>query len=128
MPQYDYVDKDGKTVAARIDLIVGIAGRRWRVDVTIPDADSDDPALRRQRAARSGHAAEGAEDGKRRKYGPSVIPLAWETGGRLGPAGASFLKRLYSTAEEGALQRFLQEVGCIIAAGAATAARTARGS
>eukprot|EP00969_Alexandrium_andersonii_P325949 14401517-Alexandrium_andersonii.AAC.1 len=85
------MDSRGRTVRARMDLVVKVDGKRWQCDVTVVDADSDDPARRRQRAARDGVAAAAAEDSKRRRYGSDVVPLVWETGGRIGEAGLAFL-------------------------------------
>ena len=124
-PQYDYTDSKGKTVRARMDLIVNVDGTRWQCDVTIVDADSDDPARRRQRAARDGVAAASAEDAKRRRYGKGVVPLVWETGGRIGEAGLNFLRRLYA-GEAAKLSALMQEIGCVVAAGTATASIAAR--
>ena len=50
------------------------------------------------------------------------------TGAWCSERGAAFIAKLYASAEQGAQQRFLQEVGCILAAGAATAQRTAVGA
>jgi hypothetical protein len=97
-PQFDKLDRHGSLVRARMDLVVRTEGRRWLCDVTVVDAESSDPARRRQRAGRDGHAAASAEDSKRRRYGSAVVPLVWETGGRIGDAGLNFLRRLYAGA------------------------------
>ena len=125
-PQYDYQDSKGKWVRSRMDLIARVDGRRWHLDVTIVDADSKDPARRRQRAARDGLAAAAAEDDTRRRYGSGVVPLAWEAGGRVGEAGLAFLRRLYADAQPAKLTTLLQAVGCTIAAGTAAASIAAR--
>lgn len=125
-PQFDYYDDDGRLVRAIMDLVPRIDGQRWHCDVTVVDPDSTDQALRRQRSARDGHAAANAEDRKRRRYGSGVVPLAWETGGRVGEAGLMFLRRLYAGAAPQLLPALLQEVGCAIAAGTAAAAIAAR--
>ena len=63
-------------------------------------------------------AAQNAEDGKRRRYGAeAVVPLAWESFGRIGGSGREFLWRLYSETAPEAWLAFLQDVETLIAAG-----------
>ena len=67
----------------------------YAVDVTIRH-----PGAARYGAAgrRAGVAAQMAEREKHRRYGPEVIPLAFESGGRLGDEGAAGLEQLAAVA------------------------------
>ena len=73
----------GQVREAIMDIVVTFPGslRQHRVDVTIhsPFAES---CARADRVA--GAAASAAESAKQSRYGPSVLPVAFETCGRLG--------------------------------------------
>ena len=98
-PELDRVIK-GKFVAARMDLVVCLDGLEYLLDVTFTDHRTADPERLAARLRRSGVAAEAAEDDKRRRYGEgaNLVPIAIESGGRLGQAGLKWLRAAYARA------------------------------
>ena len=84
-------------VEARLDLSFALPGGRTRhADVTVghPLGRGSDA---RAAADRDGGLAAALERKKRRRYPhPELVPLALESGGRMGPAGVALLRALHS--------------------------------
>jgi hypothetical protein len=114
-PQWDRLDpKSQRIVEARLDIIVPIGETTYYVDVTVVDPLSEDSALERQRAKKPGAAAMTAEDRKLQKYaGPTTVPFAVESYGRIGPAGLAWLKRAYHDCPA-SMQSLLSEMSALI--------------
>ena len=97
--ELDYLDDEGKFVAARLDLVVVFCGVEYLLDVTYADVRTTDKDRLAARLRRDGAAADGAEDRKRRRYPTqSLVPIAIESGGRLGSAGLRWLRSVYGRA------------------------------
>ena len=97
-PELDYRNDQGDVVEARMDLVVTLQGKICLLDVTYADVRTADAGRLAARLRRDGAAARMAEDRKRRRYGASVIPIVFESGGRLGEAGRRWLKKAYRAA------------------------------
>ena len=110
--ELDRVDAKGEVHRARLDLIVTLHGEEYLVDVTFTDVRTVDAEQLAARLRWDGVAARRAEDGKRHKYpAPNLVPLAIETGGRIGAAGLDWLRRVCAAAEaQDAWQSFLREL------------------
>ena len=111
-PELDYVDENGRTVAAVMDLVVTTAGRQYLVDLTYTDIRTADPEQYAARLRKNGAAARRAEDRKRRRYpADNLVPLAIESGGRIGDTGMRWLQMLYKAADAAKeWQNFLREL------------------
>ena len=108
VPEWDreVVDAQGRTVMeeAVLDVITSDpqSGRLMHLDVTVTTACPSNPAALRRRARRDGLGAADAAAEKRRQYnlaGPSLIPLAFEDGGRPAEETVSFIRRCGAAAE-----------------------------
>ena len=92
---------------ARLDVVVTIGGVTYYVDVTVCNTASPDPSYEGACAHRDGHAALVREDKKRIRYDSrQLVPLLFELGGRIGPTGLAWLRRVYAQAPQ-ALQALL---------------------
>ena len=99
VPQWDVVDSRGEVEQARLDVATSDArtGLPLYLDVVVKCAYSVDGATLRARARRDGRAAADAAAEKRRRYrdaGNSLVPLAFEAGGRPSDSTAQFMRQL----------------------------------
>ena len=108
MPEKDreVLDEQGHTVTeeAVLDVVTSDpqSGFPVHVDVTITSACPSNPAALRRRARRDGVGATDAAAGKRQRYnlaGPSLLPLAFEDGGRAAEETMGFVRRCGAAAE-----------------------------
>ena len=115
---------DGQLVAARLDLVVCIGGAEYLLDVTYTDHRTTNADRLAARLRRSGVAAEAAEDVKRRRYlgAQNLIPIAIDSGGRLGQSGLKWLRAAYTRA--GAQQEWQSLLRALSAHTQATTAAT----
>ena len=99
-PQWGVVDQDtGLVEQAVLDVATPDArtGLPLYLDVVVKCAFSADPARLRARARRDGRAAADAAAGKRQRYqgaGDSLVPLAFEAGGRPSDSVAGIMQQL----------------------------------
>ena len=99
-PQWDVVDPGTQEVVqARLDVATSDSrtGLPLYLDVVVKCAYSVDRATLRARARRDGRAASDAAAEKRRRYrdaGNSLVPLAFEAGGRPSDSAAQFMRQL----------------------------------
>jgi hypothetical protein len=100
VPQWDVVDQStGEVEEAVLDVATSDArtGLPLYLDVVVKCAFSTDPARLRARARRDGRAAADAAAGKRQRYrgaGDSLVPLAFEAGGRPSDSAAGFMRQM----------------------------------
>jgi len=100
VPEWDRVNAaTGRVEEAVLDVVTHdpSTGAAIFVDAVVTCAHSDDPARLRARARNSGRAAADAAAGKRRRYasaGASLVPLAFEDGGRPAEETVAFLRML----------------------------------
>ena len=108
VPEWDreVIDDQGRMVSeeAVLDVITSDpqSGRPLHLDVTVTSACPSNPAALRRRARRDGAGAADAAAHKRSRYnlaGPSLIPLAFEDGGRPAEETVSFIRRCGAAAE-----------------------------
>ena len=108
MPEWDREVADGRggTVVeeAVLDVVTSDpqSGLPLHVDVTVTTACPSDPATLRRRARRDGTGAADAAAAKRNRYnlaGPSLVPLAFEDGGRPAEETVGFVRRCGAAAE-----------------------------
>jgi len=108
------------------------------VDVVVKCVHSDDPGRLRARARRDGRAAAEAANGKRRRYanaGTSLIPLAFEDGGRPSEEAIAFIRMLGAyrneaegdSSEWGGTARLWQECSTLLQLGNAELVLSANG-
>ena len=101
---------DKGTQEARLDIVVSHEGATYLVDVTVCNTASPDPSYEGACARRDGHAALVREDKKRIRYNSQqLVPLVFEVGGRIGPTGLAWLRRIYAQAPH-SLQELLHTV------------------
>ena len=95
----------GQVNDARLDVVAHDGTSRILLDVTVVSPYAGDQSFRRACARRDGHASRRAEIGKRSRY-PSedLVPLAIETGGRLGSDARAFLVRCANMADDPILE------------------------
>jgi hypothetical protein len=99
VPEWDRLDSQtGVLEAAVLDVAFSDprTGRRLLGDVVVKSAFSQNAATLRGRARRDGLAAAEAAAAKRRRYplgGPSLVPLAFESGGRPGEDTIGFVRQ-----------------------------------
>ena len=89
---------------AVLDIITSdpVTGGAIQVDVTVATASPDDPARLRARARVDGRGAADAAADKRRRYslaGASLVPMAFEDGGRPAEETVAFVRRCGAAAE-----------------------------
>ena len=126
VPQWDTTDEDGETVQAVLDAVYSDprTGAPMYIDAVVKCAHTDDPARLRARARKDGRAAAEAATSKRVRYplaGASLIPCAFEDGGRPSEEAATFVRMLAASrteAEEGNVEwggtaRLWQELSLI---------------
>ena len=100
VPQWDIVDRDtGEVEQAVLDVATSDArtGLPLFLDVVVKCAFSVDPERLRARARRDGRAAADAAAEKWRRYrgaGDSLVPLAFEAGGRPSDSAAGFMRQM----------------------------------
>ena len=108
VPEWDrtVIDATGRAVLeeAVLDIVSSdpMTGQAVHVDVTVTTANPDDPSSLRGRARRDGRGAAEAAAGKRRRYnlaGASLVPMAFEDGGRAGEETVAFVRRCGAAAE-----------------------------
>jgi hypothetical protein len=108
VPEWDreVIDDQGRAVTqeAVLDVITSDpqSGAPLHVDVTVTAACPSNPAALRRRARRDGAGAADAAADKRSRYnlaGPSLVPLAFEDGGRPAEETISFIRRCGAAAE-----------------------------
>jgi len=108
------------------------------IDAVVKCAHTDDPARLRARARKDGRAAAEAATGKRTRYplaGASLIPFAFEDGGRPSDEARGFVRMLGASrtqAEEGSLEwggtaRLWQECSTLLQLGNAEMVMSANG-
>jgi len=99
VPEWDLVDDaTGDIQEAILDVATShaLTGARLFFDVTVRCAYSSDPSRLGARARRNGRAAADGACAKRRRYataGGSLIPLAFEAGGRPADETVAFLRQ-----------------------------------
>ena len=108
VPEWDreVEDDQGRMVTDRAVLDVCTSdphsGCPLHVDVTVTTACPSNPAALRRRARRDGLGAADAAADKRHRYnlaGPSLVPLAFEDGGRPAEDTVGFVRRCGAAAE-----------------------------
>ena len=108
MPEWDREVHDGQgrtaTEEAVLDVITSDfqTGLPVHVDVTVTTACPSNPATLHRRARRDGVGAADAVADKRQRYnlaGPSLVPLAFEDGGRPAEETVGFVRRRGAAAE-----------------------------
>ena len=108
MPEWDreVEDDQGRMVTDRAVLDVCTSdpssGLPLLLGVTVTTACPSNPAALRRRARRDGLGAADAAADKRRRYnlaGPSLVPLAFEDGGRPAEDTVGFVRRCGAAAE-----------------------------
>ena len=92
------------TQEAVLDVITSDpqSGAPLHLDVTVTAACPSNPAALRRRARRDGAGAADAAADKRSRYnlaGPSLVPLAFEDGGRPAEETVSYIRRCRAAAE-----------------------------
>ena len=99
-------ERPGETVRqeAVLDIVSAdpVTGQPVHVDVTVTTACPADRADLRGRARHDGRGAAAAAADKRRRYnlaGASLVPMAFEDGGRASEETASFVRRCGAAAE-----------------------------
>ena len=86
----------------RGSTLVTVEGQTWFLDATVCSTASTDRGYESACARRDGHATLIREDRKRLKYDSEfLVPVVFELGGRLGPTGLAWLRRVYSAAGQG---------------------------
>ena len=92
----DVDGKDSRVKKAILDVVLSCPGFEslLLLDVSIRSA----AAARYSAATCAGHAAESGERDKMSRYGSAVMPLIFESGGRLGPASIATLSSIVSKA------------------------------
>jgi hypothetical protein len=109
VPEWDreVTDDSGRTAIemAVLDVVTSdpTSGQPLYLDFTVTTACPDDPAALRRRARNDGRGASDAAAGKRRRYnlaGASLVPLAFEDGGRPAEETVAFVRRCGAAAEE----------------------------
>jgi hypothetical protein len=103
VPEWDRQVLDvttGSTVLeqAVLDVVTAdpVTGQAVHVDVTVTTANPGDRASLRGRARNDGRGAADAAAAKRRRYdlaGATLVPMAFEDGGRAGEETVSFVRR-----------------------------------
>ena len=141
VPQWDKIDPHTQEVEEAI-LDVATAdlrtGSPLYVDVVVKTTYSEDPARLRARARKDGRAAAEAANRKRTRYadaGTSLIPLAFEDGGRPCEETVSFIRMLgaaRTSAEDGSTDwggtaRLWQECSTLLQLGNAEIILSANG-
>ena len=91
--------QSGETEQAVLDVATSDArtGLPLYLDVVVKCAYSSDPARLRARATKDGRAAADAAASKRTRYrdaGSSLVPLAFEAGGRPSDSAAGFMRQM----------------------------------
>ena len=82
-----------------MDLVVTVGGNTFLVDVAFTDFRTTDIDQLASRLRKDGAAARRAEDRKRQRYQvQTLVPIAVETGGRIGEAGLRWLRQAYHRA------------------------------
>ena len=141
VPQWDRLDaQTGEVEEARLDIASTDVrtGAPLYVDVVVKSAFSEDPGRLRARARKGGRAAAEAANGKRRRYplgGASLIPLAFEDGGRPCEEAVAFVRMLGACRTEaedgntdwGGTARLWQECSTLLQLGNAELVLSANG-
>ena len=140
VPQWDTTDEEGVTTQAVLDVVFSDprTGAPMYIDAVVKCAHTDDPARLRARARKDGRAAAEAATGKRTRYplaGASLIPFAFEDGGRPSDEARGFVRMLGASrtqAEEGSLEwggtaRLWQECSTLLQLGNAEMVMSANG-
>ena len=140
----DVRDADGNTVReeAVLDIITSdhVTGQPVHVDVTVTTACPENRADLRGRARNDGRGAANAAADKRRRYnlaGASLVPMAFEDGGRACGETISFVRRCGAAAEsrglyeatggQSATARLWQEYSTLLQVGNAELVLSANG-
>jgi len=114
VPEWDrqVIDVNNRTVTeeAVLDVVTSdpFSGQVVHVDVTVTTACPADAASLHGRARRDGRGAAEAAAAKRRRYnlaGATLVPMAFEDGGRAGEETVAFVRRCGSAAERLGSQR-----------------------
>jgi len=141
VPEWDRVNAStGSVEHAVLDVVTHdpSTGSSVFVDVVVTCAHSDNAARLRAGARKNGKAAADAAAGKRRRYaaaGASLVPLAFEDGGRPAEETVAFLRLLAAVRTEaeqdslewGGAARLWQECSTILQLGNAELALSANG-
>ena len=136
----DTTDENWETEQAILDVVYSDprTGAPMYIDAVVKCAHTDDPARLRARARKDGRAAAEAATGKRVRYplgGASLIPFAFEDGGRPSEEAAAFVRMLAASrteAEEGSVEwggtaRLWQECSTLLQLGNAEMVLSANG-
>jgi len=123
VPEWDreVVGVSGRTVEeAVLDVVTSdpFSGQPLHVDVTVTCSCPADRADLRGRARRDGRGAADAAADKRRRYnlaGASLIPLAFEDGGRPAEETVAFVRRCGAAAEQLGSSLLGTEEGSVVA-------------
>ena len=140
VPQWDITGEDGEVQQAVLHTVFSDprTGAPMYIDAVVKCAHTDDPARLRARARKDGRAAAEAASGKRTRYplaGASLIPFAFEDGGRPSEEAAAFVRMLGASrteAEEGSVEwggtaRLWQECSTLLQLGNAEMVLSANG-
>ena len=109
VPQWDREVEDGQGRMVREEAVLDVAtsdpqtGLPLHLDITVTSACPSNRAALRRRARRDGLGAADAAADKRRRYnlaGPSLVPLAFEDGGRPAEDTIGFIRRCGAAAEQ----------------------------
>ena len=119
------------TTAGRMDLVVTKHGVKYLYDVVVSSAVTSDARELARRGKEPGRSLRTAAQRKAAKYGASVVALAIEDTGRVGPGMVRFLSELAKEQDacpaSDEYRRLLAEVQHIMLLGTAAMLQRARG-